>query len=75
MTIATLDIDGYRIDKGLTITVDAQAHWSQSVRTCAKRFSKENFYISGTYVLKRDVDTSGLCPHSCLNNWRKGALT
>ena len=47
MTIATLDIDGYRIDKGLTITVDAQARWSASMRACAKRFGKENFYISG----------------------------
>ena len=47
MTLAMLDIDGYRIDKGLTITIDAQAHWSKSIRACAKRFGKENFYISG----------------------------
>ncbi len=52
MTLATLDIDGFRIDKGVTITVDAQAHWSDSIRTCAKRFGKENFYISGAYFSK-----------------------
>lgn len=53
MTLATLDIDGYRIDKGLTITVDAMGHWSNSVRACAKRLGKENFYISGTYHVHR----------------------
>lgn len=52
MTLAMLDIDGYRIDKGLTITVDAQAHWSNSIRACAKRFGKQNLFISGTYVSK-----------------------
>lgn len=50
MTLAMLDIDGFRIDKGLTITIDAQAHWSNSIRACAKRFGKENFYISGTHI-------------------------
>ena len=50
MTIATLDIDGYRIDKGLTITVDSQAHWSRSIRACAKRLGKQNFFISGKHV-------------------------
>lgn len=49
MTLATLDIDGYRIDKGLTITVDAQAQWSDSVRACARRYGKEDFYISGKW--------------------------
>lgn len=57
MTLAMLDIDGYRIDKGLTITVDAQAHWSNSIRECAKRFGKQNFYISGTYVSKVHICT------------------
>lgn len=52
MTLATLDIDGYRIDKGLTITIDAQAHWSKSIRACAKQHGKDNFFISGAYDLK-----------------------
>ena len=50
MIIATLDIDGYRIDKGLTITVDAMAHWSQSIRACAKQHGKQNFYICGKHL-------------------------
>lgn len=60
MTLAMLDIDGYRIDKGLTITIDAQAEWSNSIRACAKRFGKENFYISGTYISRRDCTEE--CP-------------
>ena len=51
MTLAMFDIDGFRIDKGLTITIDAQAHWSNSIRACAKRFGKDNFYISGMCIL------------------------
>lgn len=51
MALATLDIDGYRIDKGLTITIDAMAHWSSSIRACAKQFGKDNFFISGTHNL------------------------
>lgn len=50
ITIAMLDIDGYRMDKGLMITVDAQAHWSDAMRTCARRYGKDNFYISGEIV-------------------------
>ena len=59
MTLAMLDIDGYRIDKGLTITVDAQAHWSNSIRACATRFGKKNFYISGTHTSKPHPIESG----------------
>lgn len=50
ITIAMLDIDGYRMDKGLMITVDAQAHWSDAMRKCARRHGKDNFYISGEIV-------------------------
>ena len=50
LTLGMLDIDGYRMDKGLTITVDAQAHFSDSVRQCAKKFGKNNFFISGEVV-------------------------
>lgn len=50
ITLAMLDIDGYRMDKGLMITVDAQAHWSDSIRQCARKFGKDNFYISGEIV-------------------------
>lgn len=50
MAIAMLDIDGYRMDKGVQITVDAQASWAQAMRSCAKSFNKTNFYIPGEIV-------------------------
>ena len=50
ITLAMLDIDGYRMDKGLMITIDAQADWSNSVRQCARSYGKDNFYISGEIV-------------------------
>ncbi|KAK3376547.1 hypothetical protein B0T24DRAFT_700204 [Lasiosphaeria ovina] len=50
ITIASLDIDGFRIDKALTITVDAQAEWSDHIRDCARRFNKTNFFIPGEIV-------------------------
>jgi alpha-1,3-glucan synthase len=50
ITIAMLDIDGFRIDKALTITVDAQAEWSDHIRACARRFNKTNFFIPGEIV-------------------------
>jgi len=45
-----LDIDGFRMDKGLQITVDAQAAWSSSIRECARTLNKTNFLISGEVV-------------------------
>ncbi|KAK3698922.1 hypothetical protein LTR37_016709 [Vermiconidia calcicola] len=50
MTIASLDIDGFRIDKALQVTVDAQGAWSSYIRQCATRFNKTNFYIPGEMV-------------------------
>lgn len=50
LTISMLDIDGFRIDKGQTVTVDAQAEWSKSVRDCARKHNKDNFFISGEIV-------------------------
>ncbi len=50
ITLGMLDLDGYRMDKGLMITVEAQAHWSSSVRECARKFNKDNFYIAGEIV-------------------------
>lgn len=45
-----LDIDGFRIDKSLQVTLDALGDWSDSVRQCARRFNKENFFIPGEIV-------------------------
>ncbi|KAH8602698.1 cell wall alpha-1,3-glucan synthase mok13 [Bisporella sp. PMI_857] len=50
ITIKMLDIDGFRIDKALTITVDAQADWSEYIRKCAKDVGKSNFFIPGEIV-------------------------
>lgn len=50
MTIAQLDIDGFRIDKALQVTVDAQGAFSKGIRDCARRFGKENFFIPGEVV-------------------------
>ncbi|KAK0712424.1 alpha-1,3-glucan synthase-like protein [Lasiosphaeria miniovina] len=47
MTIAMLDIDGFRIDKAVQVTVDAQAHWSSAMRDCAVKHNKTNFMIVG----------------------------
>ena len=48
--IAMLDIDGFRIDKGVQITPDALASFSNYQRQCARRFGKENFLIVGEIV-------------------------
>lgn len=50
ITIKMLDIDGFRIDKALTITSDAQADWSDYIRQCAKGVGKSNFFIPGEIV-------------------------
>ena len=45
-----LDIDGFRIDKALTVTSDAQADWSEYIRGCANDVGKTNFFIPGEIV-------------------------
>jgi alpha-1,3-glucan synthase len=45
--ISMLDIDGFRIDKGAQVTVDAQADFGQFIRQCARRIGKTNFLIAG----------------------------
>ena|SRR5450432_3109317 len=45
-----LDIDGFRMDKGLQITVDAQGEFANYIRGCAARYGKHNFYIPGEIV-------------------------
>lgn len=48
--IAMLDIDGFRMDKGQQITVDAQGEFADFIRQCAARFGKKNFFIPGEIV-------------------------
>ncbi|KAF2214124.1 glycosyltransferase family 5 protein [Cercospora zeae-maydis SCOH1-5] len=50
MMIEALDIDGYRIDKAMQVTVDGQAEWSRYQRECAAAVGKKNFFIPGEIV-------------------------
>ncbi|KAH0555720.1 hypothetical protein GP486_006335, partial [Trichoglossum hirsutum] len=50
ITISMLDIDGFRIDKALQVTVDAQGDWSDYIRGCASSVGKKNFFIPGEVV-------------------------
>ena len=47
MMIAQLDIDGYRYDKAMQSTVDAMGYMNAAMRTCARRYGKENFFLPG----------------------------
>jgi len=47
LAIKTLDIDAIRIDKATQVTLDALASWSTSTRSCAAKYNKSNFFISG----------------------------
>lgn len=47
MTIAALDIDGFRVDKAMQVTVDAQASFSSKMRECALQYNKTNFMLVG----------------------------
>lgn len=50
MTIAMLDIDGYRLDKAVQITIDALTDFTAYQRQCAKRYGKDNFLVVGELV-------------------------
>lgn len=45
--IASLDVDGFRYDKATQSTIDAMGFMNEAMRTCAKRFGKENFFTPG----------------------------
>ncbi|KAI1614097.1 hypothetical protein EDD36DRAFT_417944 [Exophiala viscosa] len=47
MLIANLDIDGYRYDKATQSTIDAMGAMNDAMRTCARRFGKQNFFTPG----------------------------
>jgi alpha-1,3-glucan synthase len=47
MAIKALDIDGFRIDKAVQVTVDAQAAFSSAMRHCAAEVNKTNFVVFG----------------------------
>lgn len=47
LPISQLDIDGFRFDKATQMTVDAEAEISASLRRCAKKYGKDNFFLPG----------------------------
>ncbi|KAL9621193.1 MAG: hypothetical protein Q9160_004325 [Pyrenula sp. 1 TL-2023] len=47
ITIAQLDIDGFRFDKATQATVDALGFSNQHLRECARRYGKQNFFLPG----------------------------
>lgn len=50
MIIKALDIDGFRIDKALQVTVEGQGNFSHAMRECAASIGKYNFFIPGEIV-------------------------
>lgn len=50
LQITVLDIDGFRMDKGLQITADAEGEWAYHIRQCAAAVGKRNFFIPGEVV-------------------------
>lgn len=47
ITIAMLDIDGFRFDKATQVTADAEGAFSAHLRSCAQRLNKTNFFLPG----------------------------
>lgn len=45
-----LDIDGFRMDKGLQTTPDAMAAFASGMRECARKVGKNNFLMNGEIV-------------------------
>lgn len=50
MWIQALDVDGFRMDKAMQITVDSLGTFSNRMRECAREVGKDNFFISGEIV-------------------------
>lgn len=47
LVIGQLDIDGFRFDKATQMTIDAQAEIAASLRKCARKYNKKNFFLPG----------------------------
>lgn len=50
MWIKGLDVDGFRMDKAMQITVDPLGNFSSRIRECASELGKDNFFIPGEIV-------------------------
>jgi alpha-1,3-glucan synthase len=47
LPISMLDADGFRFDKATQMTPDALSEIASSIRTCARKYGKENFFLPG----------------------------
>nr|OQO18342.1 hypothetical protein B0A51_18106 [Rachicladosporium sp. CCFEE 5018] len=50
LQVEALDFDGFRIDKAMQTTVDSMGSFSNTVRQCAAKLGKNNFFIPGEVV-------------------------
>ncbi|KAK3676019.1 hypothetical protein LTR78_004211 [Recurvomyces mirabilis] len=50
MLIQGLDIDGFRMDKAMQITIDPLGNFSNYQRSCAAQVGKNNFFVVGEIV-------------------------
>ena len=55
-----LDIDGFRMDKGQQITVDAQGEFADHIRQCASKLGKDNFFIPGKQRISKEMLYHGI---------------
>lgn len=55
LMIRMLDIDGYRIDKALQVSVEAQAEFSRYIRRCAREHDDKIFLIVGEVVSESGI--------------------
>ncbi|KAI2704711.1 CAZyme family GH13 [Penicillium roqueforti] len=69
MIIQSLDIDGFRYDKGTQATVDALGDMSAAYRECARAVGKENFFITGEITGGNDFGAIYLGRGRQRNQW------
>ncbi|EMC98218.1 glycosyltransferase family 5 protein [Baudoinia panamericana UAMH 10762] len=79
MMIQGLDIDGWRMDKAMQITVDSLGNFSSYQRQCAATVGKTNFFIAGEMV-NGNADASiylgrGKEPSMMVNNLTKAVTS
>ncbi|KAG0155466.1 hypothetical protein PDIDSM_1043 [Penicillium digitatum] len=67
--IRSLDIDGFRYDKGTQATVDALGDMSAAYRECAREVGKENFFITGEITGGNDFGSIYLGRGRQRNQW------
>lgn len=75
MTIAALDIDGFRVDKAMQVTVDAQASFASKMRECAREYNKTNFMLVGEITSGNTLGSIWLGRGRSLDMWMDDVTT